>query len=81
VFDDLAPLLRLGPLRQLHLPEHPWRFAVMWAVAVGGVGFAGGWYVEGDPGSGLVRGVFEALALLVCFAVLGRILGLRRPRA
>jgi hypothetical protein len=44
------------------------------------LGLVGGWYAEGDPGSGLVRGAFEAVALLACFAVLGRTLGLRRSR-
>jgi hypothetical protein len=80
VFDDLAPLLRLRPVRQLRLPGHPWRFAVLCAVAVGVAAFAAGWYAEGDPGSGLVRGIFEALALLICFAALGRKLGLRRSK-
>lgn len=78
VFDDLEPLFRADPLRTLALPTHPWRFALLCAAAVGLVGFAGGWYGEGDPGSGLVRGGFEAIALLLCFAVLGKPLGLRR---
>jgi hypothetical protein len=56
----------------------PWPFAVLFAVLVGALGFAGGWAAEGDPGSGLVRGAFEAVALLACFAVLGRRLALRR---
>jgi hypothetical protein len=81
VFDDLAPLFELPVLRDLELPGHPWRFAALCAGAVGVVGLLAGTYAEGDPGSGLVRGGFEALALLVCFAVLGRSLGLRRPRA
>jgi hypothetical protein len=81
IFLDLEPVFRLGPLRRLDLRSHPWRFATLSAAAVGLLGFLGGWYAEGDPGSGIVRGALEALALLVCFAVLGRILGLRRPRA
>jgi hypothetical protein len=81
VFDDLAPLFGFPLLRGLDLPSHPWRFAMLCAAAVGLVGLVGGTYAEGDPGSGLVRGGFEAVALLVCFAVLGRILGLRRSRA
>lgn len=78
VFDDLAPVLSRGPLHRLDLPGHPWRFALLIAAGVGFAAFVLGWYAEGDPGSGFVRGVFEATALLVCFAALGRPLGLRR---
>jgi hypothetical protein len=78
IFDDLGPLLRLGPLRRIAWREHTWRFAVVSACVIGLLGFAGGWYAEGDPGSGIVRGGFEAVALVICFAALGRILGLRR---
>jgi hypothetical protein len=56
----------------------PWPFAVLFALLVGALGFAGGWVAEGDPGSGLVRGAFEAAAVVACFAVLGRRLALRR---
>jgi hypothetical protein len=80
VFDDLAPLFEFEPVRRLYLPAHPWRFAALSAVAVALVGIAGGWYAEGDPGSGIVRGGFEAVALLICFAVLGRTLGLRQSK-
>jgi hypothetical protein len=80
VFDDLAPVFELPLVRRLELPAHPWRFAALAAVAVGLVGIAGGWYAEGDPGSGIVRGGFEAVALLVCFALLGRTLGLRQAK-
>jgi uncharacterized membrane protein len=80
VFDDLGPVLRIEPLRRLELSRHPSWFALVSAIAVGFLGFAGGWYAEGDPGSGIVRGVFEAVALLVCFAALGAILGLRRTK-
>jgi hypothetical protein len=76
VFDDFAPVFRLGPLRGL--PRHPWRFALLFAVGIGLVGFGLGWTVEGDPGSGIFRGAFEGLAVLVCFAALGRPLALRR---
>ena len=76
VFDDLAPVFRLRPLRPL--PGHPWRFALVFAACVGLVGFALGWTAEGDPGSGVVRGGFEGLAVLMCFAALGRRLALRR---
>jgi hypothetical protein len=78
VFEDLAPVLRFEPVRRLELPDHPWRLALLCAAAVGVVGFVGGLYGEGDSGSGLVQGGFEAVALLVCFATLGRALGLRR---
>ena len=70
----------IEPARRLGLPMHPWRFALLIAASVGLLGFAAGWYAEGDPGSGVVRGGFEAVALLVCFAALGRTLGLRRSR-
>jgi len=76
VFDDLAPVFRLRALRPL--PGHPWRFALLFAACVGLVGFALGWTAEGDPGSGVFRGAFEALAVLICFTALGRRLALRR---
>jgi hypothetical protein len=76
VFDDLAPVFRLRPLRPL--PGHPWRFAVLFAACVGLLGFALGWTAEGDPGNGVFRGAFEALAVLICFTALGRRLALRR---
>lgn len=78
VFDDFAPVFGLPPIRRLGLADHPWRFALLVAAAVGCAGFALGWLAEGDPGSGLVRGAFEAIALVICFAALGRTLGLRR---
>ena len=78
VFDDLGPVFRWAPIRRLDLPEHPWRFALLCAGCILVLGTLGGWYAEGDPGSGLVRGGFEAVALLICFAALGRTLGLRR---
>jgi hypothetical protein len=56
----------------------PWGFALVFAVLIGVLGFAGGWVAEGDPGSGVVRGGFEAIAVLGCFTVLGRRLALRR---
>ena len=78
VFDELAPIFRLPPIRRLDLAEHPWRLALLSASAVGCAAFVLGWLAEGDPASGLVRGAFEAVALLICFAALGRTLGLRR---
>ena len=56
----------------------PWRFALVFGGLIGVLGFAGGWVVEGDPGSGVARGGFEAVAVLICFATLGRRLALRR---
>ena len=81
VFDDLGPLFRLGPLRRLDLARHPWRFALLSGAAAGCAVFGLGWYAEGDPGSGLVRGVFEAVALVGCFVLFGRRLGLRRSES
>jgi hypothetical protein len=68
VFDDLGvERLRSGP----------WRFAGRVAIGVGlAVWLAG--IAQGDPLDGLLRGVFEGLACLAGFAVLGRYLGLRR---
>jgi hypothetical protein len=56
----------------------PWPFALLFAAAVALLGFAGGWVAEGGPGGGLVRGAFEGVAVLACFALLGRRLALRR---
>jgi hypothetical protein len=78
VFDDLAPIIRRTPIGRLDLADHPWPFALLCAAVVGGLAFAAGWYAEGDPGSGLVRGGFEAAAFVISFAALGRKLGLRR---
>jgi hypothetical protein len=76
VFEDLAPIFRVGPLRGL--PAHPWQFAALAAAALGLVSFVVGWLDEGDPAGGVARGGFEAIAVLVCFAALGRLLALRR---
>ena len=55
---------------------HPWRFACLVAAVVGFAAFTQGWYAEGDPGSGLVHGSSEVIAVLTCFALLGRRLAL-----
>jgi hypothetical protein len=55
----------------------PWRFARVVAVSVGSLVWLAG-LVQGDPIDGFIRGVFEGLACLGGFAVLGRYLGLRR---
>lgn len=77
VFDDLAPVLGLPGLRRLELPAHPWRFALLTAAAAAAPVVLGG-AVDGDPFDGLLRAVSEIAAVLSCFAVFGRTLGLRR---
>jgi hypothetical protein len=71
VFDDLGPAVP-APLR-----GHPWRFA---GVVSGGAGalvwIAGA--VASDPYDGALRGLAEAAACFIGFAVLGRFLALRR---
>ena len=76
VFEDFAPLFRFRPLGAL--TAHPWLFAALFALGVALAGFVLGWVAEGDPGSGIVRGGFEGVAVLVCFAALGRRLALRQ---
>jgi hypothetical protein len=67
VFDDLG----LAGYR-----ARPWRFALIVAGLAGlGVWFAG--IAGADPIDGFIRGVFEALACLGGFALLGRYLSLR----
>jgi HAAS len=78
VFDDFEPVFAWRPVARLDLPAHGWRFAVLAAAGVAATATILGWIAEGDPGGGLVRGVFEGAALLACFALLGRPLGLRR---
>ena len=77
VFDDLAPVLGFRMLRRLELPGHPWRFAMLVAAAAAAPVALGG-LVAGDPFDGLIRATSEIAAVLGCFAVLGRPLGLRR---
>ncbi|MEP6892499.1 MAG: hypothetical protein ABI927_01855 [Gaiellaceae bacterium] len=77
VFDDLAPVLGLTALRRLALPGHPWRFAVLVAVAAA-VPVALGGVAGGDPFDGLLRATSEIVAVLACFGIFGRPLGLRR---
>jgi hypothetical protein len=78
VFDDLEPFVARTPLARVNLRAHPWRFAVGFALAVGIAATVIGSGEDGLAG-GLARGVPEALAVLVFFALFGRILGLR-PR-
>jgi hypothetical protein len=56
--------------------DQPWRFAARVALLVGLAVWVAG-IAASDPIDGLLRGVFEALACLGGFAVLGRYLGLR----
>jgi hypothetical protein len=59
------------------LGDDPWRFARVVAFAAGLLVWLAA-LVQGDPLDGLIQGVFEGLACLGGFAVLGRYLGLRR---
>jgi hypothetical protein len=67
----------LADLGHERFGDDPWRFARVVAVAVGLLVWLAA-VVQGDPLDGLVQGVFEGLACLGGFAVLGRYLGLRR---
>jgi hypothetical protein len=69
VLDDL------GPFVPPWLRGRPWRFAVLFAAAIGiAVALAG--VAAGDPFDGMARGVVEALACLTGFAALGPFIGL-----
>ena len=77
VFDDLVDVLpRVPGLRAMRLPGEPSRLAFIVASAAA-VGVALSGVVAMDPLDGLVRGMCEGLAVLGCYAVLGRRLGLR----
>lgn len=65
VFDDLG-MARIGP----------WRFARRVALGVGAIVWLQA-AVQGDPLDGFVLGIYEAIACLGGFAVLGRYLSLR----
>lgn len=73
IFDDL------GPLAPQRWRGHPWRpalaIAAFVAIAIAAAGFVGS-----DPYDGLLRGILDAAACLVCFAVLGPFLGLLPAR-
>jgi hypothetical protein len=77
VFTDLEPVFSRTPLARLNLEQHPWRFAGGFALAVGVVATLAT-LGEGGLVAGLVRGVPEAIAVLVFYAAFGRVLGLRR---
>jgi len=73
VFDDLAPLIDLLPLR---LRGHPWRLCLLFAGAI-----AAALLVAGGPDEGPRNAVLEFAAVCAGFAVFGRYLGLRPSRA
>ena len=70
LFDDVPVLRRLR--------GHPLALCVSAAVASGVVVTLAEWHAERSLAEGLQRGIFEAVALSVGFAVLGRTIGARR---
>jgi hypothetical protein len=70
VFDDIPPLRGLR--------SHPLRLCLLAALGTGVVVTLAEWHAEHSLAEGLQRGIFEALALSVCFALLGRAIGARR---
>ena len=70
LFDDIPPLRGLR--------AHPLRLWALGGLAVGGSVTLLEWHAEHSLAEGLQRGIFEALALSVCFALLGRAIGARR---
>ncbi len=70
VFDDV-PLLRA-------LRGRPLVLCVGGALASGVVVTIGEWHAEHSFSEGLQRGIFEALALSICFVLFGRAIGARR---
>ncbi len=69
VLDDL------GPFVPAWLRGRPWRFAVLFASAIGIVVALVG-VAAGDPFDGIARGLVEAFACIVGFAALGPFIGL-----
>jgi hypothetical protein len=65
---------RLAPASGRLVSLSPRRLAAVLARLIGAGAFAAGWALEGDPGSGVVRGGFEVAAVLVCFAGIQRAL-------
>jgi hypothetical protein len=70
LFDDIPPLRGLR--------AHPLRLCLLAALGSGGLVTLVAWHAEHSLAEGLQRGIFEALALTVCFALLGRAIGARR---
>ena len=70
IFDDLGPVVPTA------LRGHPWTFAATVACGAGLlVWFAG--IAASDPYDGALRGIAEAVACFIGFAILGRFLALR----
>lgn len=65
----------LPPLRALVV--HPWALCALVTVAVAGLVTAGTGQAERSLAEGAQRGFVEALAIVACFALLGRAVGLR----
>jgi len=70
LFDDIPPLRGLR--------AHPLRLCLLAALGTGGLVTLAEWHAEHSLAEGVQRGIFEALALTVCFALLGRAIGARR---
>jgi hypothetical protein len=80
LFDDLAPVLdRLPWLGASALRTHATVFVLAATAVVCAAAVAVRWHAEGDPGSGLVAGVFESVAFLGAYLCLRGPLGLFRP--
>jgi hypothetical protein len=77
VFADLGPFVSRTPLARLDLEGHPWLFAGGFALAVGLV-VTLATLGEGGVVAGLLRGIPEAIAVVLFYAAFGRVLGLRR---
>jgi hypothetical protein len=76
VFDDLTLVGRLPWGDRLPIPREAGRLALaVAAVAAGAVALSG--VVAGDPIDGALRALVEAAAVLGCYRLLGRKLGLR----
>jgi len=76
VFDDLRLVARLPLGDRLPIPREAGRLALAVAgVAAAAVALAG--VVAGDPIDGALRALVEAAAVLGCYRLLGRKLGLR----
>ena len=75
LLDDFAPLRAAA--ERLGLREHPWRLAALVGGAVTLAALAVGWQAERSFVEGVFRAGVEAIAFAVCFAALGRFLGLR----
>jgi len=70
LFDDIPPLRRLR--------AHPLVLCLSAALTSGTVVTLAEWHAERSLAEGLQRGIFEAVALSVGFALLGRAIGARR---